>query len=228
MRRFVEILPLFPGEEKGTQAVAALALLRRAWDQAHARQVKLWQCAVSVGQFWAAGVRTDVLRELLEGRYVEHRREGMGRRRGPRVFEPGRPSRIGGRSCFVLTRKGVDVVRWLILGARSGPGVLLGGTEAGCAGPVPTWVEEDRALLWQGKAVKQFGKQPAGNQVLVLQAWQETNFANPLLDPLPRSKGVRPKSRFHDVLKGLNRNQVNPLLRFRGDGTGQRALWEPR
>jgi hypothetical protein len=228
MRRFVEILSLFPGEEKGAQAVAALALLRKAWEYAHAQQVGLWQCAVSVRQFWAAGAGNGVIEELLVRRYVEHRMERPGRQRSPRVFELGRPSRLGGRSCFVLTPKGEALVVGMILGTRSGPEVLLGGREEGCPVPVPTWVEERRALLWQGKVVKQFGKQPAGNQVLVLQAWQETNFANPLLDPLPRSKGVRPKSRLHDTLKGLNRKQVNPLLRFRGDGTGQGALWEPR
>ena len=48
-------------------------------------------------------------------------------------------------------------------------------------------------------------------------------------DPLPPISGSRntPKSHMRNTIRHLNANQKNRLLYFRGDGSGQRILWEP-
>ena len=35
----------------------------------------------------------------------------------------------------------------------------------------------------------------------------------------------QPKLRLRDTIKRLNRNQATRLIRFHGDGTGQRVFW---
>jgi hypothetical protein len=47
-------------------------------------------------------------------------------------------------------------------------------------------------------------------------------------DPLPRMPDIDPKIRLRDTIKRLNRNQVNHLLRFQGDGNGLGIQWFAR
>ena len=44
----------------------------------------------------------------------------------------------------------------------------------------------------------------------------------------PQSRRVDSKRRVHDTISGLNRNQLCPLIRFRGNGTGTGFCWEFR
>jgi hypothetical protein len=45
-------------------------------------------------------------------------------------------------------------------------------------------------------------------------------------DPLSPVADYDPKRRLRDTIKCLNLNQAARLIRFRGDGTGQRVQWE--
>ena len=67
---------------------------------------------------------------------------------------------------------------------------------------------------------------PAPNQEAVLSAFLEEGWPRRIDDPLPPKGDVAPKTRLHDTIKWLNRNQQERLLRFLGDGTGQGVLWE--
>ncbi len=91
-----------------------------------------------------AGLVPD-LRWLMDKGFVEHRREQGPGRQGRRRFSPRRPSRLGKRSCFVLTASGVQA---------------LGGGEAANGLParvVPYWYGGPiRCLLWMGCLVKDF------------------------------------------------------------------------
>jgi hypothetical protein len=228
MSRTYDFVSIFTTEAERQQAVTALGLLRQAWDRAGALHVNVWPCAVPVRDLWAAGVDNVVLCGLQLLRCIDHRWERSEHRRGERPFERLGPGKISGRSCFVLTRQGRSFIDDMIAGEPTGLDGRLLGQEMGGTQPRPNYVREDRVLLWQGRLVKQFPRQPAQNQVLVLTAWEEQQFRSPLLDPLPRSDGVDPRKRFHDTIKALNHNQVNPLLRFRGNGTVEGAIWEPR
>ena len=72
--------------------------------------------------------------------------------------------------------------------------------------------------------VKQF-RVPAVNQELILSAFEEEGWPPRVDDPLPRTGETDSKVRLRDAIKGLNRNQVQARVRFRGDGTGQSILW---
>jgi hypothetical protein len=75
--------------------------------------------------------------------------------------------------------------------------------------------------------IKHF-KQPSGNQESVLVAEQEMGWPTWLDDPLPGRAGQCAKARLHDTVKDLNRRQLVPLIRFKGNGTGTCVGWELR
>ena len=64
------------------------------------------------------------------------------------------------------------------------------------------------------------------NQETVLSAFQEEGWPHYIDDPLAPAVEQNPKQRLRDTIKGLNSNQRRRLLRFRGDGTGERVRWE--
>jgi hypothetical protein len=67
---------------------------------------------------------------------------------------------------------------------------------------------------------------PSPNQEAILDAFQEEGWPMWIDDPLSPLPDQPPKRRLHDTIKGLNRNREMELIRFRGDGTGQRVAWE--
>lgn len=73
-------------------------------------------------------------------------------------------------------------------------------------------------------------RQPAPNQILILDAFQEQNWAiDHLEDPLPRGSAdgeQDAKRRLKDTIKNLNRSLAPGTIRFRGNGTGQCIVWE--
>ena len=85
----------------------------------------------------------------------------------------------------------------------------------------------DLRELWLGrKLVKRF-KQRAPDQHLILLAFQEENWPVRIDSPLaPRSYSEDSKRRLNHAIYRLNRHQHNRLIRFRGDGTGDGAIWE--
>lgn len=90
----------------------------------------------------------------------------------------------------------------------------------------PEWCPTTRVLKIAGKVVKHF-KWPAPNQEMLITAFAELNWPDQIDDPLPQTN-VCPKRKLHDTIKCLNRNQIHPLIKFRGDGTGLAARWEFR
>ncbi|MCA9075835.1 MAG: hypothetical protein KDA93_12430 [Planctomycetaceae bacterium] len=64
------------------------------------------------------------------------------------------------------------------------------------------------------------------NQEVVLCAFEEDGWPERVDDPLPPQPDQDSKRRLADTIKCLNRKQVNKLIHFRGDGTGQGIVWE--
>ncbi len=91
--------------------------------------------------------------------------------------------------------------------------------------PQPQWDPERRLLRFNGVSVKEF-KWTAHNQEAVLSAFQEENWPARIDDPLPPHAEQDSKRRLSDTIKCLNRKQMNPILHFRGDGTGEGVVWE--
>ena len=88
----------------------------------------------------------------------------------------------------------------------------------------PSWDDERRELRFGEMIVKQF-KWPAENQILVLRAFEASNWIRLIDNPFAVDGKVCPKTRLHDAIKCLNRHHVQPGIRFHGDGTGWGVYW---
>ncbi|MFO0807725.1 MAG: hypothetical protein U0746_03805 [Gemmataceae bacterium] len=92
---------------------------------------------------------------------------------------------------------------------------------------VPLYNADQRELWFQGQLVKRF-QQPADNQETVLAAFEEDGWPPRIDDPLPQDPDVDTRERLHDTIKNLNLHQVNPLVSFHGDGSGEGVRWPIR
>lgn len=88
----------------------------------------------------------------------------------------------------------------------------------------PVYDNQRRELRFRDKMVKQF-RQPAKNQQLILQAFEEQEWPPRINDPLPGHPELDTRQRLADAVRGLNNND---LLLFELDGTSEGILWKPR
>src|SRR5262245_25866641 len=140
------------------------------------------------------------------------------------------------RSCFVLTPTGVEFARTVSEAAEktamqegerhavdastSSASIYYGRPKPAPGLPsLPRWDGDYREIRFGDKIVKQF-KLPSPNQEAILLAFHEKGWPPRIEDPLPPNANFDTKQRLHDAIRGLNRNQKNRLLRFKGDGTG--------
>lgn len=89
----------------------------------------------------------------------------------------------------------------------------------------PSYNPETGRLVVGERIVKWF-RTPAPNQRAVLAAFEEEGWPERINDPLVPAPEIAIKERLGDTIRSLNRNQLEPLIRFRGDGTGKGVLWE--
>jgi hypothetical protein len=90
---------------------------------------------------------------------------------------------------------------------------------------IPSWDRDRRVLRVDGCIVKQF-KVPSPSQEAILTVFEEEGWPAAIDDPLPPHSEQDPKRRLRNTIQSLNANQKNLLLHFRGDGSGERILWE--
>jgi hypothetical protein len=205
--------------------ILCLSMLHEAEVRALERAVDRWQFAVEAAELRAAGVRHTDLRWLVSEGYVEHAEEKTKPKDKSRVFLPLGSLAFGPNACFVLTGRGAELVQL----SPGTPEPDAEGTRAPSSFPReaaarPRWDAERRALTLNGSLIKQF-KLPAVNQERILAAFEEEGWPVRIDDPLSRTYQIDPKTRLHESIKGLNRHQNLPLVRFSGDGTGQGVLW---
>lgn len=124
------------------------------------------------------------------------------------------PLPLAAGTCLVLTAAHLEEVR------RLGAGASL---PTPTPSQVPHW--DGRRLRWGRLVLREF-RQPAPNQRLVMEAFQEQGWVQEIDDPLPPKPWVDAKLRLHDTICSLNRYLRPRLLRFRGNGTGQAIRWE--
>ena len=116
-----------------------------------------------------------------------------------------------------------------VRGARRGKAKLDRKTKAAIKALDPNAkprYDRHRRELWLGDFLVKRFRVPAGNQELILMAFEEEGWPEHLDDPLPPQPGHDPKRRLHDTIDRLNRSQFHQLLRFRGNGTARSILWE--
>ncbi|MHB0957928.1 MAG: hypothetical protein ACYC0X_19450 [Pirellulaceae bacterium] len=229
-----EFLPTAPFDDVSPGIREALRQLLEAYDWAMEFGVSPWYFAVEIGELRAARVSHNHLRWLICAGYVEHAQEV------PFHSDKGRQfCFLGGlsftdRSCFVLTEGGEEFARAACTHGEernrtespepdiiSGPSVLRSPQEA----VRPQW-DHERHELRLGKSIVKRFKSPALNQEMILMAFEEEGWPSRIDDPLPPHLELDPRRRLHDAIKCLNRHQVQHLLHFRGDGTGEGVVWE--
>jgi hypothetical protein len=131
-------------------------------------------------------------------------------------------------NALIALLRAIDVGRRLLAEAGYSETVPAGGSgygpPAGLA--LPRWDSKNRRLHYLGKLVKVF-TQSAENQVTVLSAFEEDHWARRIDNPIPPGPNADDRERLKDAVRRLNQSQVNRLLHFRQDGSGQGVLWEP-
>ncbi|MGA2066195.1 MAG: hypothetical protein ABSG86_14565 [Thermoguttaceae bacterium] len=211
-------------KEFAAEFAAALAQLAKAHDYAQDLRCDPWEFAVEIDRLLALGISTSDLRWLVEKGYIEHAREIIHSGDSARRFQPAPNLGFTRATCFTLTHSGLALAR--TKGGVNGHAAVRASPAASPAAspPIPQWDREGRVLYVGRGVVKEF-RVRSPNQESVLAAFEEEGWPRYIDDPLSPSEQC-PKHRLRDTIKGLNANQKNRLIRFRGDGTGERVRWE--
>lgn len=180
--------------------------------------------------------------------FAEHLQETPGHDGFHRSFNGIEGYFFNEQTCLLLTPKGAalaehvfaDMARWppIPLSALAPITVETPVLAAACVGacepdeltapvPKPHWNTARRELTWSGMLVKRF-RVPAKNQERILSVFEEDGWVEYIPDPLTATYDIDAPTRLHDAINRLNRCQVNPLIRFHGDGRGTGVLWELR
>jgi hypothetical protein len=199
---------------------AALSILHAAWEAARDLETASSEFAVEIHQLYAAGATSTDLRWLIAKGFTEHLLEIVRKDGQSRSFHHPHGLAFTDQSCFVLTEAGCQLAILKTSAANVVSQLRSPGSTI-----VPKWDGIVRQLSVSGRLVKQF-RLPAKNQETILMALEEDGWPPRIDDPLPARNGGDRRARLHDAIKGLNRNQINKLLSFGGDGTGCGVMWK--
>jgi len=229
------------GRDNSDLLSIALGMLLRAHRYATSIRSHRWQFAIELEEFQRAGVTRSELRWLLASGLAQHAKEVVDANAHGRTFVGLPKHLLPPGTCFVLSDDGVAELAKVASLAKhrtiNGNSISLP-EHAAEAGRIlvrgdadrphfPQWDQVRKELRLDGVVVKQF-RCPAPNQEAILAAFQEEQWSARIDDPLPPASEQDSRRRLSDAIKYLNRNQVNALIRFRGDGTGKGVLWELR
>ena len=216
---------------------AGLAILWRAFLCSQDTGAKLWDVALPIGRLYEAGISSADLRWMLAKNFVEHREETTGDADAHRSFRRGNDFFLNNRSCFILTRTGAALAEHLFpepdgsahdkLPMFESIALRVRPPQPGKeTTPVvkPGWDPIRRELTIAGLIVKRF-RVPARNQETILNAFEEEGWVEHIHDPLPSTIDIDAPTRLHDAINRLNRCQINPVIRFHGDGKGTGVFW---
>jgi hypothetical protein len=219
----------------------ALMLLRYAYECARDTHAAHWDFALEISKLYEVGLTITDLRWLVAKGFVEHGSETSTYGDPHRSFTRSEGFNFLTTSCVVLTEKGAEFACQFLQAAaaiNAVEGPHAGAPKAGLSGEVPSangetqlkathkpqWDPVRRELSLAGRIVKQFHV-PAGNQEVILSAFQEEGWPDYIDDPLPGNHGIDPKTRLNDAIYRLNRKQLTCLIRFRTNGTGSGVHW---
>lgn len=208
----------------------ALVELQAGYSYAQQTSRDAWDFALQIENLHNIGLSENDLRYLVYLQLVEHAAEVKTNGQTRRNSRVSGALRFTSRSSFILTSVGASLAVTLGCPERAAP-VTIGESfriHSHQDGPLPekpVWDVERQVLEYGGYVVKHFRWQ-AANQELILTTFQEEGWPVRIADPLSPSPEIDTKRRLSDAIKCLNRKQVNQLIHFRGDGTGQAVVWE--
>lgn len=209
---------------------AALVQLLEAYEYALDTHRDVWDFAIEVADFKAAGLGISDLRWLMSKGYIEAAHEVTQSTSSARKFQREKNLALSNAACFILTEKGIGLARTVRDGFTVEHSIRAFSKDSeridlDRRAPRPQWDGKRRTLCVGQCVVKQY-RLPSPNQVAILTAFQEEGWPHRIDDPIPPSPEQDPKRRLHDTIKCLNRHQLASLICFRGDGTGEGVLWE--
>lgn len=207
---------------------SALAELCQASQYALNSDSSVWYFAISVQRLLQVGATETDLRWLVRKGFVEHRREVTVAGDDGREFRPTGNLTFSRRTCFVITEAGLNAAQSSLNPSNNRHSIASptnGRTDGSESLPAPQWDSKTRELRMNGQVVKRF-VWPATNQEAVLCVFEEEGWPRRIDDPLSPLPEQDPKRRLADTIKCLNRKQVNKLIHFRGDGSGEGVIWE--
>lgn len=202
--------------------------LLQAFECATDTDSSVWDFAIPIQRLFDLGASETELRWLVRKELVEHGREVTVEGDDGRQFRPTGNLTFSDRTCFVLTKARISAAQLqcnhpnneqVTAPSKNGDGCIISPLST------PHWDAELRKLHLNEQIVKRF-KWPAPNQEAVLSAFHEEGWPERIDDPLRPQPEQDPKRRLADTIKCLNRSQVNQLIHFRGDGTGEGVVWE--
>jgi hypothetical protein len=226
---------------------AGLAVLWRAYICAQDMSANVWDFAMRTGRLYEAGMTSSDLRWMVAKGFAEHGQETSGYDDPHRSFQRSNGYFFNNYTCLILTPTGAALAEYVFrettrssqatlsaLATVAGEtAALANGRQAtyetispGTSARKPRWDAIRRELSLAGVIIKRF-RVPARNQETILSVFEEEGWAEHIHDPLPVTHGIDAPTRLHDAINRLNGRQINPLLRFHGDGKGTGVFWEP-
>ena len=197
---------------------AGLALLWRAYICADDTGANVWDFALRTSNLYKAGMTSSDLRWMIAKGFAEHGEETSGYGDPHRSFRHGNGYFFNDHTCFILTPSGAGLAEHVFPETVRAPPATLRTLK-------PRWNTARRELSLAGLVVKRF-RVPARNQETILNAFEEEGWAEHIHDPLPLTQEIDAPTRLHDAINRLNKCQINPLLRFHGDGKGTGVFWK--
>ncbi len=207
----------------------ALALLADARAAAEETANDPWEFAVEISSFLAAGLTVNDMRWLSAIGYLRHAVETTQAKDAVRTFVRSKNLSFPERTCFVATEAGLRAAEPCdeLSPAMSKPIRCFPAfkSEVENNDLVPSWDRNRRTLRLGDKIVKRF-RVPSPSQEAILIAFEEEGWPAAIYDPLPPHPMQDAKRRLRATLQSLNGGQSHRLVRFRGDGSGERIVWE--
>lgn len=208
---------------------AGLAVLWRAYACAQDTGANVWDFALRTGSLYEAGMTSSDLRWLVAKGFAEHGQETSDYDDPHRSFRRSSGYFFNNHTCLILTPNGAALAENVFretARARQAPLPALTAVAGEAVSALkPRWHATRRELSLAGLIVKRF-RVPARNQETILNVFEEAGWAEHIHDPLPVDHDIDAPTRLHDAINRLNRCQINPLLRFHGDGKGTGVFWE--
>jgi hypothetical protein len=224
---------------------AGLAVLWRAYVCAHYTGTNVWDFGLRLGRLYEAGMTSSDLRWLVAKGFAESGQETSDQRNYHRAFRRTNGYFFNDQTRLILTPSGAELAEDVFRGAAQSREALsafadvahetatLTNTRLAVSETKttpafvlkPRWDVIRRELTLAGRIVKRF-RVPARNQETILSVFEEEGWAEHIHDPLPVTQDIDAPTRLHDAINRLNRCQINPLLRFHGDGKGTGVFWQ--
>ncbi len=215
--------------EVAKQLGPVLTTLLQATKYASDTNANIWDFAVGIDDILDVGATKTDLRWLVRKGLVKHAREVTVEGDHGREFRPAGNLTFCEATCFILTESGIAASRSCASVRHQGWTPTRGNSNSQMTGKPalagPHWNADVRRLQFNAQLVKRF-KWPAMNQEMVLCAFEEEGWPERIDDPLPPKPAQNSKRRLADTIKCLNRKQIQELIHFRGDGTGEGVIWE--